>query len=179
MHCFSWPGDPIYTMKRAEVCRAEMRQKVDSTEGNPFGSDSIDDTFAALSAAMMGPAATGTRMSLAELMGVQPATPVAPSPAQPPGQPASSGVGFGFGFNVACSVASSAADPSGSGARRPAAAVDQAATPKSKKPRQASAVVEQRGARKLASPQPFQKETASTIGRGGDQGETWRASWSR
>ena len=62
------PGDPIFKLKRAETYQAELRQKVGASDGNPLGATSVDEAFVALSASMMGPVATGTRMSLVELL---------------------------------------------------------------------------------------------------------------
>ena len=92
---------------------AELRQNVDALDGNPLGATSVDDTVVALSASMMGPVATDTRMSLVEIMGV-PAAPVnsnasAASTMAPAGDVAAL-TGFGFGFSLAAAPAASQAE---------------------------------------------------------------------
>ena len=64
------PGAPIYRLQREEVKKAILAQVVDGTENNPFGDGSIDDNFKNMASMMDGPVATGQRLTLAEMMGV-------------------------------------------------------------------------------------------------------------
>ena len=81
----------------------------DNGDENPLGAESLQDTFAEISAAMMATAGVGSgqRMSMAEMMGVRPQV-VAPPPAasSSEAQPAGGSSNF-FGF----SFQSMAAEP--------------------------------------------------------------------
>ena len=99
------PGAPIYRLQREEVKKAVLTQVVDGTENNPFGDGSIDDNFKNVAAMMDGPVATGQRLTLAEMMGVDKMTmKMASSAGSPPSEQASGsavssdGVGLGGGL---------------------------------------------------------------------------------
>jgi len=101
------PSDPIYLLSETEVKKVSLRAKVNSTENNPFGADSVRDMWSAIGASLKPVAATGQSMSMAELMGfgqVAPAIASNPTPASSAAGmsgPASSSTFFGFGFEVA------------------------------------------------------------------------------
>lgn len=89
-------------LKRAEVQQVQTRQVADKTEDNPFGPEGLNETFSNLSALIDGPAATGTRMSMMEMLGG--GARVLPAPSSCATTSSSSGCGgvgddiFGFGF---------------------------------------------------------------------------------
>jgi hypothetical protein len=82
------------------------------------------DNFKALGASMSGPQATGTRMSLGELMGFDPSASKSASSSSATQVPTTAESGFGFGFAMPAVVAA-AAQPAND---------DAAATPRKSKP---------------------------------------------